>query len=713
MEISAITYRFLGARQDVEVKGLGEPTSVEHYLLGADPKLWQPWVRAYSSALYEGLLPGVDMRLYEHEGKIEYDLMLSEDADLASVRIRCEPATELAIGALGELIVKTPARDFRHGAPSAFLIDSTGRKKRIESSIVVLSKNEFGFRAPDRGKGDRLLLDPALVYGKYLAGASDDVANSVAVDRDGNAYVTGFTNSIGFPTAPTTPSPFDPTHNGGRDIFVCKINPTGTRLVWSTFLGGTADDWGTAITVEPSGLAYVTGAAGITSPGTFPVIPNSQVGQSQSGGGATDAFIAGFDANGLLPPVSTNGWITYLGIGGDDAGYGIALDSASPLNVYVTGKIAQPPSGQPTSPPFTPSSVLGGLSNPVLGTLQSLNQGYLPPTTAIGTTDAFVAKLRAGAAALGYIPGTFDYFTYHGGAQNEVGYGIAFMGNETVYITGEVDVASGLSFVPVAPQYACLQPSPGGVPTDAFLTGFQSASNGAWLSLVYNSWLGGQFEDKGFALTAESNGAIYVAGRTVSPNFPVTAGASDTVFGGGYSQFPPLPYHYDGYLWKGVGFLPGAPGTAPPAQPAIAPSVAFSTFLGGSLQDEATAVFLHNGTPMVVGHCRSADFPVIYPPVVLGCVGCPTIPNDNITSLFILKLNSAGTSLVLTAFEGNFGGTTNITEGLGGAIDANAGVYVVGRTECDISVTSGTFGTSHGSTPFVGNFDGFIQKWFF
>ncbi len=113
----------------------------------------------------------------------------------------------------------------------------------------------------------------ALIYSTFLGGEDTDVGWAIAIDGSGNAYITGQTSSSDFPT---TPSAFDTTYNGGvRDVFVTKLNTSGSALVYSTFLGGNGGDRGTAIAIDGSGNAYITGLTNpyYSYPSDFPVTP--------------------------------------------------------------------------------------------------------------------------------------------------------------------------------------------------------------------------------------------------------------------------------------------------------------------------------------------------------------------------------------------------------------------------------------------------------
>jgi hypothetical protein len=175
-----------------------------------------------------------------------------------------------------------------------------------------------------------------LVYATYLGGSGHDSGGGIAVDSQGNAYVTGFTTSTNFPTA----NPLQPANGGSLDAFVAKLNAAGTALAYATYLGGSSDDAGRGIAVDSQGNAYVTGVTG--SP-NFPTANALQ----PAFGGDFDAFVAKLNAAGTALVYST-----YLGGNGFDQGNGIAVDAVG--NAYVTGVTDSPnfPTANALQPAF-------------------------------------------------------------------------------------------------------------------------------------------------------------------------------------------------------------------------------------------------------------------------------------------------------------------------------------------------------------------------
>jgi hypothetical protein len=396
----------------------------------------------------------------------------------------------------------------------------------------------------------------ALVYSTYLGGSSDDRCNKISVDSSGNAYVGGETNSTNFPTA----NAFQGTYGGGfSDAFVTKINPAGSALVYSTYLGGTIFDAAHAITIDSTNNVYITGR---TTSSNFPVVNPIQ--STYSGGPGADAFVTKFNAAGSALVYST-----YLGGSGGNgftAGFSIKVDSTG--NAYVTGQTRATnfPTVNPIQGTFgggTPdgdafvsklnaagtalvySTYLGGNDNDIgfKIALDSLGNAHVtgvthsanfPTANALqstlkGASDAFVTKLNAAGTAL-------TYSTYLGGTTDESGNGIALDSAGNTYVAGGT---SSTDFPVVNPTQAT---SGGGV-TEAFLTKLNAAGS----ALTYSTYLGGSGNDTALALAVDSANSMYLTGRTASTNFPTLNPAQSTNGGGSQDAFvtkisdPPAP----------------------------------------------------------------------------------------------------------------------------------------------------------------------------
>jgi len=329
----------------------------------------------------------------------------------------------------------------------------------------------------------------ALVYSTYLGGSNtEDEGEGIALDSSGNAYVTGITSSTSFPGASS--STIQPTFSGSiQNAYVIKINAAGSALVYSTYLGGNGasgapggGDNGSAIAVDSSGNAYVTGETESTN---FPVVNAIQ----SANGGYWNTFVAKINAAGSALVYST-----YLGgsnnyVTAADQGYGIAVDSSG--NAYVTG--------------VTLSTNFPGASSSAI------------QSTLAGSQNAYVAKINAAGSAL-------VYSTYLGGSSPDYGHGIAVDSSGNAYVTG---ITSSTSF----PVVNAIQPTSGGG-RDAFV----AEVNAAGSALVYSTYLGGSSDDVGSGIAVDSSGNAYVTGATDSTNFPVVNAIQPTN-GGNYNAF--------------------------------------------------------------------------------------------------------------------------------------------------------------------------------
>jgi hypothetical protein len=312
----------------------------------------------------------------------------------------------------------------------------------------------------------------AKIYSTYLGGSSFDQGLAIAADSSGNAYVAGWTSSTNFPTM----IPLQPTIGGANDAFVTKLNPSGSALIYSTYLGGSSNDEAAGIAVDGSGNAYIVGQTASTNfPTTNPL-------QATLAGGVNDAFVTEINAGGTAKVYST-----YLGGSGQDYGAGIAVDTSG--NAYIAG--------------FTTSTDFP-TTNPLQPTPGGPAAGY----------DAFITKINAGGASKAYS-------TYLGGSGNDYAYAIAVDGSGNAYVAGQT-VSTDF------PTTNPFQAANGGGNSDAFVAEINASGS----AKIYATYLGGSNLDSASAIAVDANGNAYVAGWTNSANFP-TANALQGTYGGG------------------------------------------------------------------------------------------------------------------------------------------------------------------------------------
>ncbi len=475
-EPTVLRMRLMGANPDPQVAGIDRLPGGSNYFIGNDPKKWRTNVAQYARVQYKDVYPGVDLVYHGNQRRLEYDFVVAPGADPTVIKLDFQGVREMRLDASGDLVLRLAGGEVRQPRPVVYQ-EVAGARQTVAGSFLIKGHREVGFDVAAYDVSKPLVIDPELVYSTYLGGGKDDIGVDIAVDAAGSAYVTGKTISTNFPTA----NPLRPALVGlSSDIFVTKLNPAGSALVYATYLGGSSGDVGWGIAVDTAGNAYVTG---LTSSDNFPT--RNPV-QSALMGAAFDAFVTKLNPSGMELVYST-----YLGGNGDDFGFAIAVDAGG--NAHVTGSTAS--RNFPTANPLQPAN--GGFDE-LLG-------------------DAFVTKLNAAGSAL-------VYSTYLGGSRDEGAFGIAVDGGGNALVTGFTNS-------PNFPLANALQPALGGglmLGADAFVTKINPAGS----ALVYSTYLGGRGDDAGGGITVDRAGAAYLTGVTASNNFP-TRDPLQPAFAGG------------------------------------------------------------------------------------------------------------------------------------------------------------------------------------
>ncbi len=613
---AVVRMRLADANPHPQLAGVDVLPGTSNYFIGSDPAQWRRDVPGYARVKYSGVYPGVDLIYYGNQRQLEYDIVVAPHADPRRIALTFDGVREMSLDPDGDLVLHTPHGDIAQHKPVIYQ-ERNGQRQKVDGRYVWRGNHGVGFEIADYDSSRALVIDPLLAYATYLGGNGNDIGYAIAVDGAGNAYVAGVTASTSFPG--TGASPIQSTWKGSNDVFVTKLNPAGTALVYSTYLGGSGGDTAYAIAVDTAGNAYVTGE---TDSGTQSLtsIPFPTVGafdSSYNGGG--DAFVTKINAAGNALVYST-----FLGGGGNERGYGIAVDGAG--NAYVTGHTSSdnassgPGGGFPTAAPLQAnnsslgnfdafvtklnatgnalvySTYLGGSSSEfsidggaiavdgdgnayVGGTTRSSNfpgagsstiQSTLGGTT--GRSDGFVVKVSAAGTAL-------LYSTYLGGSTDDSVNGIAIDAARNAYVVGSTDSPNNF------PTASPLQPAKGGAGFDAFV----SKINAAGSALVYSTYLGGSDGENAYAVAVDARGNAFVSGWTASSNFPTVAPLQAAAAGSGDAFISEL----------------NAAGSA----------LVFSTYLGGqSGTEHAYGIGLDSaGIAYVTGDTNSTNFPTATP----------------------------------------------------------------------------------------------------
>ena len=630
-------------------------------LRGDDPSRWRTNVPTYARVRYPDVYPGIAMDYHGATGTLEYDFRVAPGADPGRIAVDFHGA-DLRIAGSGALVVGSGPAAIRQAPPVAYQPAADGREP-VPAAFTVRG-DRAGFELGTYDPSRPLVIDPlVLSYSTFLGGSpnagngGDDRIEDVAVDSSGNAYLTGATSSLDFPT---TSGAFDQTISNeqtyGTDVFVSKLNPDGTGLVYSTFLGGFYSESGYGIAVDSSGNAYVTGYTDSTRPccATFPTTAGAYTTPGNADDGRGDVFVTKLNPSGSALVYSS-----VFGGHNDDKAYGIALDGANPPNAYVAG---------------------GTGSAPISGAVFPTTAGAYQQGSAYGgnSNDAFVTKLNG--------TGTAPVFsTLLGATGSEVAQGIDVDSTGRPYVTGYTTAFGGNDFpTTAANRFAAADVNS----ADAFLT--RLSADGA--SLQYSTAIG--TDGNGSNDGSDYSNAVAVGADGIA----FITGSSSTGAGTDY----PLKNQYEGrngqccfgldlFVAK---FDTNASGNA---------SLLYSTLIGGSGTESGTAIAVGtDGNAVIGGETGNAtgekyDF-------VAGELGGGTGRG----TAFVTKIVQSGSTNATLAYStsipnGGFAG--DFVSGL--ALDADGNVYAAGSStgNAPIGTTAGAYQPSHS-----GEDDGFAVK---
>jgi hypothetical protein len=465
--------RFVDAEPGLE-PAPSEPTGGRsHYFQGTDPNHWRVGVPRFAALRYPGVYPGIDAVFRDNGSTTEYDFFVAPGADPRAIRLILEGADEVSLEPSGDVVVLAGRQRMVQRAPVLFQQDGLGRLA-VEGGWEVRDDGTLGFRIGAYDPARTLVIDPVVDFSTYIGGSGGDAVNGIAVDGEGYIFLTGSTLSVNFPLQ----DPFDITLSGSSDAFIAKLDPSGRRLIFSTYFGGTNTDAGYEIALGPGGDVHVAGA---TASIDFPTVTAFQ---NSFGGGAGDAFVARFDPTGAV--LERSSYLGGSGSGGD-LPVGLSVDGSG--GVFVSGLV------QSSDFPVT-----GGAFQTAYG----------------GSGDVFVTKVGAS--------GSLVYSSYLGGSDFDTGGANAIDSSGNVYVVGstwssDFPVINGLD-----------DTFSGGV-TDGFVA--KISPTGA--ALVWSTFLGGSGNDGASGVDLDQSRNVYVTGQTGSADFPVDDDI-DPTFGGGLSD---------------------------------------------------------------------------------------------------------------------------------------------------------------------------------
>lgn len=631
-----------------------------NFLRGSDRSKWNRAVLAYKLITYKELWPNVDMRVYRQGADLEQEYVIKPNGNPSAIVLNVHGAKGLKLAPDGALLIAAANGDLRQKPPLAYQHFGKERKE-VKAQYKILSDNRYTFELADYDHSRPLVIDPVLLFSTYLGGIHDDHLQGIDFDSKGNAYIVGWSASEDFPV---TGSAFQPERKDlgsyEYDAVLVKLSPSG-NLLYSTFIGGSGNDYGGFVQVTDTGAVWMTGQIGSSD---WPVTDDASQAEF---GGCYDLVLTRVNNDGSDIEYSTyyGGSGSCIGDSGNDFASNFLTDADGFL--YINGS-----TGSPDFP---------------------VTDGAFQTTYGGANLDGYAAKFSADGKSV-------IYSTFIGGNGED-----RFLGDidgaGRAHLTGRTRSSN----LPMAEN--AFNDTRAGGSDSVYLV--LSADGSA---LEYSTLLGGSDDEFGTGLVVDDSGSAYIAGVTESIDFPVTAGAFQSTFDGTNTAWL-LKINADGegpifstalgpnavasgligdtvtfpFLALNSDQQPVVVGTAAAGYPTTLDAIRtefagnnegflsivsangtgleYSTYLGGVGTDNPIVVAVNPaGDIYVTGSTSSSDFPITETAIQ------PEISTGDGQEAFVLVLGGGSISRVKPESGGNNGGVTIKVTALGIQEDA-------------------------------------------
>jgi hypothetical protein len=597
---AAVFLTFEGAGSGV-VAGEARRSGRYNFFSGAEASSWRTDVPVFDRVRLGAAESKAAVVVRERDGRLAYDLELAPGARLADVAVRVDGADALRLGDDGSLIAETAAGALRQTEPVAWRVNDDGSRESVICAFRLIDPVTFGFSAPsDEIDARPLVVDPSLEWCGYVGGDGLDELFAVDVDPAGAVYYGGRSTSATFPATagafdvsvsagnfdavvlkldpsattllyatylggtgtdrveclrvnaageaylggqggsgwPVTPGAYKTIYGGQGDMFATKLSANGDALVYSTYVGGTAEERGHAIAIDAAGAAYVVGQT----------LSTTSYGTTGSSILATTDSIGTW--NGCVTKVNASGtgvvYSVRFGGSGSDWVYGVQVDAAG--SAYVAGATGSvnfnasgtglnlPAAGfdvfvakiNPTGSAFSWKARLGSPGYEHVSGLELASDGttYVVGCAGFGFPTTLNAHRMVGDGGDGFAlhlaadGGALLYSTFLGGTSTEQANAAALDASGRLYVAGYTNSSD----LPVTPNALNPAFNGGGVPADGFV--LKLSKNGD--ALDYASYFGGANDDSVNAVRLAGNGLLWIAGTTQSVNLPTLGGFGPT-----------------------------------------------------------------------------------------------------------------------------------------------------------------------------------------
>src|ERR1700722_6885205 len=479
---TTLQFRLVGAAQTPLAVGEDPQPGKVNYFIGNDPEKWHTNVQTYAKVRYRNVYPGIDLVYYGSHRQLEYDFAISPGADPSRIQFEIKGAKQIHLDSQGDLVLQTTNGTLHFQSPVVYQ-ESNGLRVPVLGAYVMNDSTHIAFRVAQYDSSKPLVIDPVLVYSTYVGGSGNDLPVGIAVDNTGSVYIAGYTDSVDFPLAALGSLP-----TGADHVFVAKLDPSGSTLVYADYIGGNSQDYGYGLVLDSANEVYVTGT---TSSSNFPVVSPYQ-------GSLLGAF------NGFLTKLSADGssllYSTFLGGNSADVTSTIAIDSAGSVLV----------AGYTFSTNFPVANAYQATVSPNQGGLLG-EYGFLTKFSPDGSSLVYSTYL-GGNSNVPYNCGTPCWGT----PSSAIG-GIALDASGSAYVTGNTNTynfpTTPSAYLPtdVTPQNSSV----------GFVSKFSTAGN-----LGYSTYL---YESSGAdtnlnAIAVDSSGSAYVTGQAFSDGtFPINS----------------------------------------------------------------------------------------------------------------------------------------------------------------------------------------------
>lgn len=525
---------FVNANPQTNIVGRGAQIGISNYLHGSDRSHWVTNVPTYAALEGRQLYRGVDIVWYERDSGVEFDLVVAPGADVTTIDLAAIGATAVELDHDGNVAMSAGSRSLTLRAPIAYQATGHGRQL-VAASYVLNGPSHIGLKIGEFDRTLPLVIDPVLSYSSYIGGDEFDSVNDIAVDGMGNLYLVGETQSVNFPhSAGLSGDPGD----SASDAVVTKISPNGDNLVFSTYLGGNSSDTATSIALDASGNIYVTGTTASSDfPTNNPIFPQlfgiqdsfvaklnptgiTLIFSTYLGGGADDTctaicvdstnavYVTGTTESDDFPTVNPlfgdpgdldfDAFVTKINAAGSELVFSTYLggdmaDGATSIAVSSSGEIFAAGFTRSTDFPTT---------NPAFG------------DPGDGASDGWVARINSTEPLL-------VFSRYLGGSNSDQINALAIDSNLNVYVVGGTD---STDFPVVNP----IQVDPADAASDGFITKLGPSG----VTTVFSTYVGGSGSDTATDIALGPDNEVFVAGNTSSTNLPITGAIQITNAGG-------------------------------------------------------------------------------------------------------------------------------------------------------------------------------------